>query len=74
MGYVKRNIDIICAIGGAPVLTAVFALLLKYSATCSGLTACSEYRVEIALFLGMVCAFVGSRIVYRAVHGVPPQG
>jgi hypothetical protein len=74
VGFVKRNIDMICAVGGAPLLTAVFALLLKDSATCSGLTACSEYRTAVALFLGMVCAFVGSRIVYRAVHGVPPQG
>ncbi len=74
MNFLKRNIDVILAIVGAPLLTAFFAFALKSSSACASSAICTEYRVSLALLLGLCAAFVGSRIVYRAIHGIAPKG
>lgn len=71
-GFVKRNIAIILAMLGAPLMTAVFATLLNSIGLCTNSAFCSEYRDSIALFLGLVFAFTAARRVHRAIHGVDP--
>jgi hypothetical protein len=74
MSYIIRNIDIILSVIGAPLMTAVFALILKSLDSCSGSVTCSEYRTEIAIFCGLSSAFFASKVIYKSIHGVGPKG
>ena len=69
MSFLERNAGIFAAAIGAPITTVISMCVVGAVYDCGQSAKCEFISEGVALFLGILAALVGARIIHRAVTG-----